>query len=133
MGIPGFMDIPSPWGTAVGYTAEALKTQKTSGVLQASARAWSNKMLFKCFISLQGIFILNLENRVCGGNDPTQTVLIVAQRCICYWGISVGAFLVFCRDGVAMDGMGKGDAAVLLTPPHHSMPVHNDLESSVCK
>lgn len=45
----------------------------------------------------------------------------------------MGAFLVFCEDGVAVDGMSKGDAAaVLLTAPHHSMPVHSDLESSVC-
>lgn len=65
-------------------------------------------------------------------NDPTQTVLILAKSCVCYWGISLGAFLVFHGDGVAVDGTGKGDAVVLLTPPHHSLSVHSGSESSAC-
>lgn len=59
VGIPGLMDMPSAWGAAAGYTAEALKTHH-SGVPQVAAELGGTKQgLFKFCVSLQGIFIIN--------------------------------------------------------------------------
>lgn len=126
---------PLALGAAAGYTAEALKTH-CSGALQAAAGHGGTKQGLLKFHFTTGDIYFKLRRWGGGGmgrNDPTQTVLILAKRCVSYWGFSGGAFLFYCGDGVAVDGMGKGYAALLLTPPHHSMPVHSHSESSVCK
>lgn len=84
VGMPGLMGSPSPWGAAAGYTAEALKTH-CSGVLQAAAGhgGEQNKGYSNFLFHYREYLFWGGEGGV-GRNDPTQTVLILVKRCVCY-------------------------------------------------